>query len=140
MSSVPQHVAIIMDGNGRWAKAKGKPRSYGHYCGTDNVRNIAIAANNLGVKVLTLYAFSTENWKRPQQEVDYLMSLPAIFIDKFLKELMEKDPRLAIEKAVKGMLQHNTLGAEQFNKLKVYAGAEHPHAAQKPIVLEKEAK
>lgn len=92
--TVPEHVAIIMDGNGRWAKEKGKPRSYGHYCGTNNVRNIAIAANNLGVKVLTLYAFSTENWKRPQQEVDYLMSLPAIFIDKFLKELMEKDIRI----------------------------------------------
>ena len=56
------------------------------------------------------------------------------------KELMEKDPRLAIEKAVKGMLQHNTLGDTQFTKLKVYAGSEHPHAAQKPIVLEKEAK
>ena len=56
------------------------------------------------------------------------------------KELMEKDSRKVIEMAVKGMLQHNTLGAEQFNKLKVYAGAEHPHAAQKPIVLEKEAK
>lgn len=56
------------------------------------------------------------------------------------KELMEKDARLVIEKAVKGMLPHNTLGAEQFTKLKVYAGAEHPHAAQKPIVLEKEAK
>ena len=56
------------------------------------------------------------------------------------KELMEKDPRIVIEHAVRGMLQHNTLGAEQFNKLKVYAGAEHPHAAQKPIVLEKEAK
>ncbi len=92
--TVPEHVAIIMDGNGRWAKEKGKSRSYGHYCGTNNVRNIAIAANNLGVKVLTLYAFSTENWKRPQQEVDYLMSLPAIFIDKFLKELMEKDIRI----------------------------------------------
>lgn len=92
--TVPEHVAIIMDGNGRWAKEKGKPRSYGHYCGTNNVRNIAIAANNLGVKVLTLYAFSTENWKRPQQEVDYLMSLPAIFIDKFLKELMDKDIKI----------------------------------------------
>ena len=56
------------------------------------------------------------------------------------KELMEKDPRIVIEHAVRGMLQNNTLGAEQFNKLKVYAGAEHPHAAQKPIVLEKEAK
>ena len=56
------------------------------------------------------------------------------------KELMEKDPRIVIENAVRGMLQHNTLGAEQFNKLKVYVGPEHPHAAQKPIVLEKEAK
>ncbi len=56
------------------------------------------------------------------------------------KELMEKDPRIVIEHAVRGMLQHNTLGAEQFNKLKVYVGSEHPHAAQKPIVLEKEAK
>ena len=56
------------------------------------------------------------------------------------KELMEKDPRIVIEHAVRGMLQHNTLGAEQFNKLKVYVGPEHPHAAQKPIVLEKEAK
>ena len=56
------------------------------------------------------------------------------------KELMEKDPRIAIEHAVRGMLQHNTLGAEQFNKLKVYVGPEHPHAAQKPVVLEKEAK
>ncbi len=92
---IPNHVAIIMDGNGRWAQKMSKPRSYGHYCGTDNVRNIAIEANRLGVKVLTLYAFSTENWKRPQEEVNYLMSLPALFIDKFLKELMEKDIRIS---------------------------------------------
>jgi len=83
-----------MDGNGRWAKAQGLPRSAGHYKGTDNVRNIAIKANELGVKVLTLYAFSTENWKRPKEEVDYLMSLPAVFIDKFLKELMEKNIKI----------------------------------------------
>ncbi len=92
--NIPQHVAIIMDGNGRWAKKLNKPRSYGHFVGTDNVRNIAIKANQLGIKVLTLYAFSTENWKRPQAEVDYLMSLPAVFIDKFLKELMEKNIRI----------------------------------------------
>ncbi|MGI6608152.1 MAG: isoprenyl transferase [Erysipelotrichaceae bacterium] len=87
--NIPQHVAIIMDGNGRWAKKQNKPRSFGHLIGTDNVRNIAIKANESGIKVLTLYAFSTENWKRPKEEVDYLMSLPSIFIDKFLAELME---------------------------------------------------
>ena len=93
--SVPQHIAIIMDGNGRWAKEKNRPRTAGHYQGTENVRNIAIKANDMGVKVLTLYAFSTENWKRPQEEVNYLMGLPAIFITKFLKELMEKGIKIA---------------------------------------------
>ena len=95
MNSVPQHVAIIMDGNGRWAKQQNRPRTFGHYQGTDNVRNIAIKANEAGVKVLTLYAFSTENWKRPQEEVNYLMGLPEIFINKFIDELMEKGIRIA---------------------------------------------
>ncbi len=89
-----QHVAIIMDGNGRWAKAKGLPRTQGHFVGVDNVRNIAIKANDMGIKVLTVYAFSTENWKRPLEEVSYLMKLPAIFFDKFMKELMEKNIRI----------------------------------------------
>lgn len=93
--NVPQHIAIIMDGNGRWAREKNRPRTAGHYQGTENVRNIAIKANDMGVKVLTLYAFSTENWKRPQEEVNYLMGLPAIFITKFLKELMEKGIKIA---------------------------------------------
>ena len=93
--NVPQHIAIIMDGNGRWAKEKNRPRTAGHYQGTENVRNIAIKANDMGVKVLTLYAFSTENWKRPQEEVNYLMGLPAIFITKFLKDLMEKGIKIA---------------------------------------------
>ena len=93
--NVPQHIAIIMDGNGRWATEKNRPRTAGHYQGTENVRNIAIKANDMGVKVLTLYAFSTENWKRPQEEVNYLMGLPAIFITKFLKELMEKGIKIA---------------------------------------------
>ncbi len=92
--TTPKHIAIIMDGNGRWAKEQGKPRTYGHYVGTDNVRNIAIKANEMGIEVLTLYAFSTENWKRPIEEVNYLMSLPAVFIDKFLAELMEKNIRI----------------------------------------------
>ncbi len=89
------HVAIIMDGNGRWATSMGKPRTYGHYQGAENIRNIAIKAKNMGIKVLTLYAFSTENWKRPQQEVDYLMSLPEVFIDRYLQELMDNDIRIS---------------------------------------------
>ncbi len=92
--NIPLHIAIIMDGNGRWAKQQGKPRNYGHLKGTENVRNIAIKADELGVKVLTLYAFSTENWKRPDDEVGYLMSLPAVFFKKFMAELMEKGVRI----------------------------------------------
>lgn len=95
MESNVRHVAIIMDGNGRWAKEQGKPRTFGHYQGTENVRNIAIKAKNMGIEVLTLYAFSTENWKRPKEEIDYLMSLPAVFFRKFMKELMENDIRIA---------------------------------------------
>lgn len=91
---VPQHLAIIMDGNGRWAKKQNKPRSYGHYMGTENVRNIAIAANHAGVKYLTLYAFSTENWIRPKEEINYLMGIPAIFFDSFLKELMANNIKI----------------------------------------------
>ena len=68
---IPRHVAIIMDGNGRWAKEHGLPRVAGHHSGMKNVKKIAIAANAIGVKVLTLYAFSTENWVRPKEEVDF---------------------------------------------------------------------
>ena len=72
---VPQHVAIILDGNGRWAKSKGMPRNYGHAQGSKNVETICREAWNLGIKYLTVYAFSTENWKRPKDEVDTLMKL-----------------------------------------------------------------
>lgn len=86
----PKHVAIIMDGNGRWATKQKKERTFGHYYGSERVRDIALTALSVGVEALTLYAFSTENWKRPQKEIDYLMKLPAVFFDKFLNELMEK--------------------------------------------------
>ena len=89
-----RHLAIIMDGNGRWAKAQGKPRTMGHLAGADNVRNIAIAANEAGVKYLTLYAFSTENWKRSEEEVGYLMKLPAYLFQKYMKEFMERGFRI----------------------------------------------
>ena len=91
-----RHVAIIMDGNGRWAKARGKVRTEGHFKGVEVVRDAAIAANDLGIEVLTLYAFSTENWKRSQEEVGYLMKLPAVFFSRFLKELMEKNIRITM--------------------------------------------
>lgn len=72
---VPRHVAIILDGNGRWAKRRGMPRNYGHVQGAKNVEVICRAAHDMGIKYLTVYAFSTENWKRPQDEVDALMKL-----------------------------------------------------------------
>ena len=75
MEKIPQHIAIIMDGNGRWAKAQGKPRSYGHQAGVDTVRRITSECTRLGVKYLTLYTFSTENWNRPSDEVAALMGL-----------------------------------------------------------------
>ncbi|MBQ1505556.1 MAG: isoprenyl transferase [Erysipelotrichales bacterium] len=96
MENVPNHVAIIMDGNGRWAKAQGKPRTYGHYKGSETIHDIAIAASDAGVKYLTCYAFSTENWIRPKEEVSYLMGLPGVFFNRFIKDLMEKDIRVQL--------------------------------------------
>lgn len=89
-----KHVAIIMDGNGRWAKKQNQLRTFGHKQGSQNVRNIAIAAHKAGIEVLTLYAFSTENWKRPTEEVNYLMKLPMFFFDMFINELMENNIRV----------------------------------------------
>ncbi len=72
---VPQHVAIIMDGNGRWAKARGLPRAMGHKHGVENVRVVVEGSLNLGIKFLTLFGFSSENWKRPQVEINFLFKL-----------------------------------------------------------------
>ena len=80
---VPQHIAIIMDGNGRWAKAQGKRRNEGHMAGVRRVRDIAIHAKDRGVKYMTLYAFSTENWRRPKEEVSYIMALPKFFFNSY---------------------------------------------------------
>jgi len=91
-----RHVAIIMDGNGRWAKAQGKPRTAGHLAGVEKVRTTAIAANELGIEYLTLYAFSTENWKRSEKEVNYIMKLPALFFGKYMKEFMERGFQLKV--------------------------------------------
>ncbi|OMF36775.1 isoprenyl transferase [Paenibacillus sp. FSL H8-0548] len=88
LENVPEHVAIIMDGNGRWAKDRGLPRMAGHHSGMKAVKRITMAADRLGVKYLTLYAFSTENWKRPKAEVDFLMKLPQQFLEIELEELI----------------------------------------------------
>ena len=81
LSRIPQHVAIIMDGNGRWAKLRGQERSYGHQAGAETVHIIAEEASKLGIKYLTLYTFSTENWKRPQSEIDAIMDLLRDYLD-----------------------------------------------------------
>lgn len=88
---VPKHVAIIMDGNGRWAKKRALPRIAGHHEGMKVVRKITKLANRLGIEALTVYAFSTENWKRPKSEVDYLMKLPEEFLGTYLPELVEEN-------------------------------------------------
>ena len=91
---LPQHVAIIMDGNGRWAKAQGKDRSYGHQEGVVSVRKVVEAATTIGLKYLTLYTFSTENWNRPEEEVQALMSLLVSAIHRETPDMMKKNVRL----------------------------------------------
>lgn len=91
---IPNHIAIIMDGNGRWAKQKGQERIYGHIHGVDSVRKVTEAAAEIGVKYLTLYAFSTENWNRPQEEVDALMELLVDTIHKEVSTLNKNNIRL----------------------------------------------
>ena len=90
------HLAIILDGNGRWAKKRNLPRSMGHKEGSENVVDIALYAKEKGIKYLTLYAFSTENWKRPADEVGYLMTLLNSFIDKKLKRLHENGVKINV--------------------------------------------
>lgn len=91
-----RHLAIIMDGNGRWAKQRHLPRIAGHKQGMENIRRIARACDDRGIKVLTLYAFSTENWARPKTEVSYLMSLPVKFFSHYMPELQERNVKVKI--------------------------------------------
>ncbi len=93
---LPRHIAIIMDGNGRWAKSKGLPRVAGHKEGVNSVREITRACGELGIETLTLYTFSSENWKRPRAEVDALMRLLVTTIRQEVDDLMENDVRLTV--------------------------------------------
>ena len=94
--NVPQHIAIILDGNGRWAKKKGMPRNYGHVEGSKNVERICEEAYKMGVKYLTVYAFSTENWKRPKDEVDALMGLLRNYMKTCLKTAAKNRMRVRV--------------------------------------------
>ncbi len=93
---VPQHVAIILDGNGRWAKAKGRPRNYGHIQGSKNVETICEDAWRMGIKYLTVYAFSTENWNRPKDEVDAIMSILRDYMKTCLKTAEKNDMKVRV--------------------------------------------
>ncbi|AYF92493.1 isoprenyl transferase [Apilactobacillus bombintestini] len=95
-NNIPNHIAIIMDGNGRWAQKRHLPRIAGHKQGMNVVKKITKSASDLGVKVLTLYAFSTENWKRPDQEVNYLMSLPEKFFNTFVPDLVKNNVKVNV--------------------------------------------
>lgn len=95
-NNIPKHIAVIMDGNGRWAKKRNLPRIAGHKEGMSTVKRIAIAADELGVKAMTLYAFSTENWKRPTEEVSFLMKLPGDFFGTFMPELQERNMKIQL--------------------------------------------
>lgn len=96
LKKLPKHIAIIMDGNGRWAKRKFLPRYFGHQEGMKRVIDIVSASSKLGIECLTLYAFSTENWKRPEEEIDSLMKILVLYIRKELSILVENDVKLNI--------------------------------------------
>ena len=96
LASVPEHVAIIMDGNGRWAKQRGLPRTMGHRKGVEAVREVVRAAGDRGVRYLTLFAFSSENWRRPETEVSDLMGLLKAFIRRDLAELHRENVRIRV--------------------------------------------
>lgn len=141
---IPEHIAIIMDGNGRWAQQRGLPRTAGHKQGAENIRKIAIACSNMGMKALTVYAFSTENWKRPSTEIDYLCKLPKLFFNRYLTELIknniqvvslgeiEKFPsetqeviRSAVEKTAHNTGMHLCLAVNYGSRREIVLAAQH---------------
>lgn len=118
-TKVPQHVAVIMDGNGRWAKKHGMPRVFGHRQGVASVRRITEAAAEIGVKYLTIYAFSTENWNRPTTEIEALMTLMVSSISSETKSLKENNVRLRVVgnlDALSGLVRNKILAAVEATK------------------------
>ena len=116
---VPNHIAIILDGNGRWAKKRGMPRSYGHVKGCENLEDISEVAKELGVKYLTVYAFSTENWKRSKEEVDGLMKLFRNYLKKCIKISQKNNMRVKVIGDVSAFdpdIQESIAKLENFSK------------------------
>jgi len=101
--NLPKHIAIIMDGNGRWAKAKKRPRLFGHNAGMKTLRKIVRASSDAGIKILTVYAFSTENWKRSQEEVDGLMNIAVEYFKKEVGELHQNNVKIQVIGDVDGL-------------------------------------
>ncbi len=130
INKVPQHVAIIMDGNGRWAKARGLSRLQGHKEGTETVSTIVRACKKLGVKYLTLYAFSVENWCRPKQEINGLMKLLIHFLSKKVSELHENKVRLRVAGRI-----HDLPGKVQEALTQVMKATEHYDGGQLILAL-----
>lgn len=110
---VPFHVAIIMDGNGRWARKRGLPRIAGHRAGVNSLKETIRIADQLGVKILTLYTFSTENWKRPSREVKFLMKLPEEYLSKEIDELCEKNICIKSMGEIAGLPDHTRKAVEE---------------------------
>lgn len=119
MPEIPKHVAIILDGNGRWAKSKGMPRTYGHTMGAKNVEPICKAAHDLGIKYITFYAFSTENWKRPDSEVSALMDLLESYMKTCKKLAKDNNMRVRIIGDISAFtpsMQEKIKDLEEFSK------------------------
>lgn len=123
VSATPKHVGFIMDGNGRWAKLRGKPRSFGHIKGSDNVEKVVTGCFERGVYAVTLYAFSTENWSRPKEEVDKILSLLEKFLKKYIKTLVKNEVKLVfsgdlsvLPKSLKNLAEEKTQQTENFTK------------------------
>jgi len=113
---IPEHVAIVMDGNGRWAERQGKPRATGHKAGVESVRRVMEVCGQAGVKVLTLFAFSSENWKRPQSEVNLLLDLFLVALKQEIRRINKRNVRLRVVGDVSAFphkLQQRIMDAEQ---------------------------
>ena len=116
---LPEHIGIIMDGNGRWAKKRGLPRSAGHSAGADTLKKIVTECNNMGIKYITVYAFSTENWKRPKEEVDYLMNLLLSYLRDAEKTLAGENVvirAIGSRKELSEEIQEQIVKTEEFTK------------------------
>ena len=124
LTKMPKHVAFIMDGNGRWAKKRGLPRSMGHSRGIETFKHISEAAEQFGIKALTVYAFSTENWKRPKEEVDYLFEAAYDFLEKYQPTIFERQTRVFVSgdieplpEKLKNKIKELIEKTKDFNKL-----------------------